>query len=184
MTEMTFGETVKAERVKRGWSQQVLANRAGMNRSHIGGIELKPNPGRANQITKTCDWCSASVTRAASNFHSERVFCDYDCMAAWQSANVSGDAHPRWKGGAPRSYGIGWKAARRAVLKRSGGVCERCKNSPGVHVHHRLPARYFERIEGAHFIDNLLHVCTACHAAEHRELRRSMPLLDLIESKR
>mgnify|MGYP001161680458 CR=1 FL=1 len=42
MTEMTFGETVKAERVKRGWSQQVLANRAGMNRSHIGGIELKP----------------------------------------------------------------------------------------------------------------------------------------------
>ena len=39
---MTFGEAVKAERVKRGWSQQVLANRAGMNRSHIGGIELKP----------------------------------------------------------------------------------------------------------------------------------------------
>lgn len=37
----TFGETVKAERVKRGWSQQVLANRAEMNRSHIGGIETK-----------------------------------------------------------------------------------------------------------------------------------------------
>jgi len=39
---MTFGETVKAERVKRGWSQQRLANLAGMNRSHIGGIETKP----------------------------------------------------------------------------------------------------------------------------------------------
>lgn len=42
MTNLTFGESVKAERVKRGWSQQRLANLAGMNRSHIGGIETKP----------------------------------------------------------------------------------------------------------------------------------------------
>lgn len=42
MTTQTFGETVKAERVRRGWSQQTLANRAEMNRSHIGAIETKP----------------------------------------------------------------------------------------------------------------------------------------------
>lgn len=42
MTTPTFGETVKEERVKRGWSQQRLANLAHMNRSHIGGIETKP----------------------------------------------------------------------------------------------------------------------------------------------
>lgn len=146
--------------------------------------EGKPNPGRRNRATKPCDWCSEPVTRPASNFHSDRVFCNYDCMAAWQSANVTGEGHPRWKGGVPRSYGIGWKAARRRVLDRSGGICERCKSRPGAHVHHRLPARYFERIEDAHFIDNLIHVCKPCHAAEHRDLRRSLPLLDLIEAKR
>lgn len=41
-SKMSFGEVVRAQRVQRGWSQQQLANRAGMNRSHIGTIETKP----------------------------------------------------------------------------------------------------------------------------------------------
>lgn len=36
----TFGEVVKRERTARGWSQQRLANAAGLNRSHITTIEL------------------------------------------------------------------------------------------------------------------------------------------------
>lgn len=56
MTTQTFGETVKAERVKRGWSQQVLANRAEMNRSHIGGIETKPGlPQYATIVSMRCN---------------------------------------------------------------------------------------------------------------------------------
>lgn len=50
MTKPTFGETVKEERVRRGWSQQVLANRAEMNRSHIGGIETKEGLPRYSTI--------------------------------------------------------------------------------------------------------------------------------------
>ncbi|MBA2707653.1 MAG: helix-turn-helix transcriptional regulator [Gemmatimonadaceae bacterium] len=35
----TFGQVVKRERAARGWSQQRLANEAGLNRSHVGQIE-------------------------------------------------------------------------------------------------------------------------------------------------
>lgn len=35
----TFGEVVRRERVSRGWSQQRLANEAGLNRSHLTTIE-------------------------------------------------------------------------------------------------------------------------------------------------
>ena len=35
----TFGEVVRRERTARGWSQQHLANEAGLNRSHVTTIE-------------------------------------------------------------------------------------------------------------------------------------------------
>lgn len=105
-------------------------------------------------------------------------------MAEWQSEFVNGPAHPRWKGGPPRTYGIGWKAARLAAIQRAGGICERCKKRPLKHVHHKLPVRYFERIEDAHFSVNLTCLCTRCHSTEHRDLAKALPLLDLITMER
>ena len=77
-------------------------------------------------------------------------------------------------------YGPGWAAFRLKVIARSGGVCERCKKARAVHVHHRLPVRYFIFPQDAHFMENALHVCNDCHKTEHDEIRRDLPLLDTI----
>lgn len=142
------------------------------------------NPGRSNRRIAPCAWCGDDVSRPVSDFHSQRVFCNRRCMAEWQSEFANGAAHPRWKGGPPRSYGVGWRQARRNAMDRAGGVCVRCKRKAAQHVHHLLPIRYFDRLEDAHTDGNLIAVCHRCHAIEHRKLRESLPLLDLLQVHR
>jgi 5-methylcytosine-specific restriction endonuclease McrA len=129
-----------------------------------------------------CDWCGEPVNRPASDFHGKRAFCNSRCMAEWQSEFVSGVAHPRWQGGPPRSYGIGWREARRSAMQRANGLCQRCGKT-ARDVHHLLPIRYFARLQDAHFASNLISVCFRCHTAEHRNLQASMPLLDLLQAQ-
>jgi hypothetical protein len=149
----------------------------------------KKLPYLSNRLQFPCLWCAKIVDRPASNFHSVRgrVFCDSKCLAEWQSKFVRQESHPRWKGGnggnSGISYGKGWGAAKRKTKTRSGGVCERCKKCPAVHVHHKLPVRFFDKIEDAHFLENLLHVCIPCHIIEHRLLEKRLPLLNLIPFK-
>ncbi len=140
----------------------------------------RPNPNRARKATRVCDWCGEDVTRPQSDFHGEKAFCNYRCMAEWQSEFGTGEVHPRWKGGVPRSYGIGWRAAKRAALERANGQCVRCRKRPPRDVHHLLPVRFFARLEHAHFDSNLIAVCLRCHTAEHRKLEAALPLLNLL----
>ena len=77
-------------------------------------------------------------------------------------------------------YGSNWYRARNAAMKRSGGICQRCKKAKAVHVHHRMPARYFKKPEDANFADNLMAVCHRCHTKEHKEMEAKFPLLDII----
>ena len=144
----------------------------------------KPNLGRRNRITKQCAQCLKEFSRPATNFHSAKPFCSRSCMAEWQSEFMIGSAHPRWKGGSPRTYGIGWKRAKERAMKRSGGICEKCKRKPVRHIHHILPVRYFSKLKDAHFDKNLLAVCYRCHGREHRRLNAALPLLDRLTLER
>lgn len=71
-----------------------------------------------------------------------------------------------------------WGLLRKEVLKHSEGICERCRQVPAAHVHHKLPVRFFEYAVDAHFIENLMAVCSECHKLEHAEIRINLPLLD------
>lgn len=149
------------------------------------GRKGKKNPKRSNRITKQCAWCGNDVTRPASDFHAEKTFCNYDCMAEWQSEFSQAENHPRWKGGPPRSYGIGWKKARQTAMDKAQNLCEKCKRKKPKHIHHKLPIRYFDKLKDAHSPENLIALCTACHVSEHRRLKESIPLIDLMyQSKR
>jgi hypothetical protein len=56
-----------------------------------------------------------------------------------------------------------WKTNKRTeVLRRSGGVCERCHKWPVVNVHHLT----YERL-GNELLEDLLGVCTKCHKELH-----------------
>jgi endogenous inhibitor of DNA gyrase (YacG/DUF329 family) len=141
----------------------------------------RPLPARSRQVSRICDWCGKTVTRPTSDFHGRKAFCDYRCMGEWQSANVIGRKHSRWRGYPAQTnhYGPGWKRARRIALARAAGRCERCKRRPPRHVHHRIPVRCFARPQDAHFESNLLAVCHRCHGAEHHDQRTTLPLLEL-----
>lgn len=140
----------------------------------------RPKPSLRRRKTVPCEWCGDDVIRPVSNFHSNRTFCNRNCMGEWQSEFNIREHHPRWKGGVPYTYGSSWKHARLKALDKTNGMCGRCKKDKAILVHHLLPVRYFKKVEDAHFPSNLLPVCQKCHALEHRELATAMPLLDLL----
>ncbi len=55
-----------------------------------------------------------------------------------------------------------WRELRRAVWRRCGGVCERCRQEPMQHTHHLTYERLFhERLT------DLKGLCEFCHGALH-----------------
>ena len=80
-------------------------------------------------------------------------------------------------------YGPKWWEIQPQAMARSGGFCERCKKKKAVHVHHILPIRYFVYSDDAHYLGNTLAVCRACHAEEHRQLKRKFPLFNHLQYK-
>lgn len=78
----------------------------------------------------------------------------------------SGYRNGMWRGGVsdyPRHYIM--KKMRRLKIILTGGLCEKC-GSEGKHVHHR------DLSKDNHSINNLIFLCTKCHASLHCEERR------------
>ena len=60
-----------------------------------------------------------------------------------------------------------WRALRLEVRKRSGDICEGCRQGPAAHVHHvaYAPGRGWRRLIVP--IKKLLHLCIDCHNRAH-----------------
>lgn len=141
-----------------------------------------PNPGRSNRMIKLCDWCGLAVDRPASNFHATKTFCNYLCMAEWQSKYNRGSKHPRWTGGKRNTRGTGWNFARKLARKLANGKCKACRN-PAKDVHHKIPVRCFNKPSDAHVQSNLVVLCKSCHPKAEKMFRQKMPLLNLAQWK-
>ena len=67
-----------------------------------------------------------------------------------------------------------WKDARKAYvdnrIRIDGGICEKCKNKPGVELHHieHLTPGNINDPDITINPDNLMLLCKDCHFAEHR----------------
>jgi hypothetical protein len=70
-----------------------------------------------------------------------------------------------------------WKARRKAVLERCGGVCERCRKYLVDEVHHLTYDRVYNEP-----LEDLQGVCRPCHAFLHKESGID-PLADSIHLK-
>jgi len=70
-----------------------------------------------------------------------------------------------------------WRRCRDTVLKESGGLCQLCLSKgliePAVHVHHKVPltAENLNNPMIALDSSNLMALCEACHAEQHRKKR-------------
>lgn len=62
-----------------------------------------------------------------------------------------------------------WKAVRKVILIKQGGLCARCKKRPAYHVHHKIhltDLNYKDPMISLHE-DNLEGLCKECHNDEH-----------------
>jgi len=69
----------------------------------------------------------------------------------------------------PRAAGLrldplSYESLRRHILRRDGWRCQCCGAMSNLEVHHRE----FRSHSGADSEDNLITLCTACHARVHR----------------
>jgi cytochrome c553 len=108
----------------------------------------------------------------------------FERMQKWTLEKALTTPAQRSKGLAKPRYGRNWAKSRRAAMKAANGTCQRCKKAKAVHIHHKLPVRYFAKPEDAHFPQNLMAVCRPCHKKEHEEMAARFPLLDTLESER
>jgi hypothetical protein len=57
-----------------------------------------------------------------------------------------------------------WERLRRMIIRRAGGVCECCGQSPGTDAHERW---HYDDTSGVQSLRRLILVCGACHEATH-----------------
>ena len=59
---------------------------------------------------------------------------------------------------------VSYERLRRQILDRDGWRCQSCGTMSNLEVHHRQ----FRSHSGADSEENLITLCTACHAGAHR----------------
>ena len=58
---------------------------------------------------------------------------------------------------------LSYESLRQQILRRDGWRCQFCGTMSNLEVHHRE----FRSHSGAHVEENLITLCTACHARVH-----------------
>jgi len=82
---------------------------------------------------------------------------------------LSGEDHPRWRGGYKYYYGPSWWKQREKTLERDGYQCRICnikQKNRNPDVHHITPATDWdvkEEHEEMNSLSNLVSLCISCH---------------------
>jgi len=59
---------------------------------------------------------------------------------------------------------VSYESLRQQILRRDGWRCQSCGTMSNLEVHHRQ----FRSHSGSDLEENLITLCTACHATVHR----------------
>ncbi len=70
----------------------------------------------------------------------------------------------RLKAAPSRLDPLSYESLRQQILRRDGWRCQSCGTMSNLEVHHRK----FRSYSGADSEENLMTLCTACHARVHR----------------
>lgn len=95
-----------------------------------------------------CDNCGGNFKRNPSNVRTTLKFCSMKCRDNYEF-------HP---------HELTWNRIRKMVLERDRRTCQDCGSSYDVmHVHHKIPKRFYLEIMKAHDMENLITLCEPCH---------------------
>lgn len=113
--------------------------------------DLHRNDGkRMDKLKRVCPQCGK--TFKIYQCHSDRrKFCSLDCKDRAASYFAPIDRHFY-----NRTF---WRKLRQIVLERDGYICQKCRATNKLHVHHKV--RRF--IGGTDTEDNLIILCNSCH---------------------
>lgn len=114
-------------------------------------------PGEREEVT--CKGCIRSLD-AADNYEQQRQEWEQRRTEADRQRQQEQDEWWDWYTGYLQSPS--WARRRQAVLTRAGGLCEGCRESAAVHVHHTTYAH-----AGNELLFELVALCHACHQIAH-----------------
>jgi len=177
-------------------SSYEIADRCGVSRPtvtnwlHRHGIEVADpgpqNPGDIDQLDDA-EWLHEQyvekdrpITKIA-----EIVDTDHKTVRRYMDnygidREFSGEHSHLWKGGYEDYYGPSWYRQRRKALQRDQARCQECgvteakhvrQNGRGLHVHHIDPFRTFDDSRKANELENLICLCTSCHARVEAQIQ-------------
>ncbi|MFC6863408.1 homing endonuclease associated repeat-containing protein [Halomicroarcula sp. GCM10025817] len=126
---------------------------------------------QGGKITIRCETCGDKRQVRPAKVDESR-FCSQECMIEWRSEHLSGENHPRYRGGYDRYYGPDWRKQRRRARERDNYRCQSCLMSKQEHeqeygcvpvVHHKTRFGDFDSYEKANELGNLITLCKRCH---------------------
>lgn len=99
-----------------------------------------------------CPICEKFFLKSKNNIEkTENSFCSSTCYGKFQQTEFK------------KSYGSNWTEIREKVLERDNHLCRRCFNQADE-VHHIIKKQYFDTIEEANSMKNLVSLCYNCHS--------------------
>lgn len=129
--------------------------------------------GSLRGVETVCEHCSTSFRTTKNNYKSREMdFCSRNCYGKWLSKNRKGENHPNYSGGYDYPYNGSWNRVRELAIKRDYEKCRMCRLTRkecqkqydrNLHVHHKIPTSYFDDVEEAHVLHNLITLCPDCH---------------------
>jgi len=144
------------------------------SRLHDWDVDINIQPQDIDKVERKCPACGNEIHIQPwrADKHS-RTFCDAECMSKHyeESGEWSGENSPIWKGGI--RYGNGWVPARRKARERDCFTCQMCgiteeELGQPPDAHHITPVNEFKNQENAHYVENLILLCRACHMKVER----------------
>ena len=128
---------------------------------------LKKNKKAINLNCKNCDKLfKRNVSLLSSGKWGD--FCSRICRGEFISKNIVGDKHHSWRGGYIPYFGNNWHFIRNQIRKSTELICVKCGVSEKLlneelHLHHKIPRRFFNKVEDSNIKENLMLLCKHCH---------------------
>ncbi len=131
------------------------------------------------EVERRCVACRKTIQVPA--WYAKEVelhFCGENCRNKWVAEQP--DFQPQL-GRPSRHRGANWDLQAKKARERDGFACQLCgvaeeELGRQLDVHHKIPYRSFKSNVEANKLDNLISVCSPCHAKIEGQLRCELPL--------
>ncbi|MBC6975720.1 HNH endonuclease [Bacillus sp. Xin] len=118
---------------------------------------------RSQLVGLICSYCEKSFSRPAYTVRDSKVFCSKSCNNKF---------FVELNYGTTNKYGKNWSRIREYMFEFYDFRCQKCLEKYDINtlrLHHIIPFRFFESLDQANLMMNLLPLCDSCHIQVHQK---------------